>query len=92
MPTVHLYSCLKLLKNVIFEIFTAVTIKNAIFRDVLPIQIVVRCSVLQLLVTANVPSLLILSIPMMEAIRSSETSVLTRATWSHIPESGHSSG
>jgi hypothetical protein len=46
-------------------------------------------SVLQLLVTANVvPSSSILSTPMMEAIRSSETSVLTRATQRHTPEDG----
>jgi hypothetical protein len=43
-------------------------------------------SVLQLLVTEKVPSLLTLSTLMMEAIRSSETSVLTRATRRHIPE------
>jgi hypothetical protein len=37
--------------------------------------------------TANtVPSLLILFILMMEAIRSSKMSVFTRATWYHIPE------
>jgi hypothetical protein len=43
--------------------------------------------VLRLLVTANVvPSSLILVTLMMQAIRSSETSVLTRATQLHIPE------
>jgi hypothetical protein len=42
---------------------------------------------LQLLVTANVaPSLLILFTLLMEAISSSETSILTRDTWHHIPE------
>jgi hypothetical protein len=40
-----------------------------------------------MLVTANVvPSLLSLFSLMMEAIRSCKTSVLTRATWHHIPE------
>jgi hypothetical protein len=38
------------------------------------------------LVTANVPSTLILSKLMIEAIHSPETSVLTRATRRHIPE------
>jgi hypothetical protein len=44
-------------------------------------------SVLQLLVTANVfPSSLILVTLAMEAVRSSDMSVLTRATRRHIPE------
>jgi hypothetical protein len=42
----------------------------------------------QLLVTANVPSSPIVITMMMEALGSSETSVLTRATWSNISEVG----
>jgi hypothetical protein len=45
--------------------------------------------VFQFLIPANVePSLLILFNLTMEAIRSSETSDLSRATWCHIPEDG----
>jgi hypothetical protein len=47
---------------------------------------VVLRSELRLLVTANVPSSLIRVTLIMEAIRSSETSVLTRATQRNIPE------
>jgi hypothetical protein len=43
-------------------------------------------SMFQLLVTANIPSTLILSTLIMEVIFSSEMSVLTIATWYHIPE------
>jgi hypothetical protein len=50
-------------------------------------KLAVTSSEFQLLVTANVfPASLILSTLMMKAIRSSETSVITRVTWRHIPE------
>jgi hypothetical protein len=53
-----------------------------------PSAAILRC-VLQLLVTANVvASSLVLVTLMMEATRSSETLVLTRATRRHMPEDG----
>jgi hypothetical protein len=52
-------------------------IKNIVIFEVLT-------AVRRLLVTANVPSLPILVTLMMEALSSSETSVLTRATWRNI--------
>jgi hypothetical protein len=52
-------------------------------------EIVFLRSMLQLLVTANVvPILPVLVTLMMEAICSSETPVLIRATWHKIPEDG----
>jgi hypothetical protein len=45
-------------------------------------------NVLQLLGIGNIPSALIISTLMMKAIRSSETSVLKRATGHKIPEDG----
>jgi hypothetical protein len=54
-----------------------------------PSHIVFLCSMLRLLVTANVvPSLLILFTLMMEAVHSSKTLVLTTATWCNVPEDG----
>jgi hypothetical protein len=60
-------------KNVRFEVFTSVTMKNAVFWDV----------------TADVGSSLAdFSTLNMEAIRSFETSVHRRSTRRHIPEDG----
>jgi hypothetical protein len=69
------------IQNVRFEVFRAVTMKNAVFRDVMPCGCCKNwhfiSSVLWLLVTANI----VLSSPMLvtqiiEAVSSSETSVL----------------
>jgi hypothetical protein len=64
------------------ELGTMLTVtKN---RSTLRRNIILR-KVLQLLVTTNFPRSLILVTLMMEAIRSSEASVLTRATRRNIP-------
>jgi hypothetical protein len=84
-----------------FEVFTAVNMKNLVFLDMMLYSSCKKrrfggtypfhhpAEKKQLLVTANVvPSSLILFTLMMEAICSSETSILTRTTPRHIPEEG----
>jgi hypothetical protein len=71
--------------HVRFEVFTAMTMKNAVFCDVTPCG---PCKN-RLLVTANiVPNSQILVTLIMDALSSSETSVLTRATQRNIPQDG----
>jgi hypothetical protein len=64
----------------------AVTMKNGIFWDVTPCGSCKNRSVCRLLVTASVPISPILVTLMKEALSSSETSVLTRATRRNNPE------
>jgi hypothetical protein len=85
------FSALETVKYI--EVFTPVTMNNAVFWDVTPCgsckNSVFLRSVRRLLVTVNVVSSApILVTLMMEALDSSETSGLTRVTWRNIPEGG----
>jgi hypothetical protein len=65
---------------------SSVSMKNAVFWDV---QLVFLHRLLQLLVTGNVvSSLLILFTLTLEMLHSSEMLVLTKAMWHHVPEDG----
>jgi hypothetical protein len=86
----RLYPDRKHIHLVRFEVFTAVTVKNGVFWDVTPhgscknrFQ---RTLALPSLLFLVVPSSHILVTLMKEALSSSGTSVLTRATGRNLPE------
>jgi hypothetical protein len=99
-PVFHIYICDFI--DVRVEVFTAVTMKNAIFWDVVPCRSCVNRrfggkyrlhlqgrKIRELQPPAHAGSSLAdFSTPKMEAIRSSETSVHKRSTLCHIPENG----
>jgi hypothetical protein len=67
--------------------YSPLCILNSEFHSSFLSHLVFLCSVRWLLVTASVvPSPPILVTQMKEALSSSKTSVLTRATWRNIPE------
>jgi hypothetical protein len=72
-----------------FEVFTAVTMKNGVFWVVTPCgscHLIFLRSVRRMLVAACVVPSSPIFVTLMEALGSSETSVLTRATRRNNPE------
>jgi hypothetical protein len=81
--------------SVLWDVTPCGSCKNRCFGGILRLHFrcdknrrVFLCSVRRLLFTANIPCSLILVALMMEAIRFSETSVLTRVTRRNISEDG----
>jgi hypothetical protein len=80
MPTLHMKN--KCVSNCVrFEVFTAMTMQETVFWDLAPCILGV-CKHLLIYSHRDSPAL------MMEAIRSYETSVLTKNTRRKIPEDG----
>jgi hypothetical protein len=70
-------------RRMLLRILSASSILNSLVASFLTLYFFTAC---RLLVTANVPSSMILVTLTKEALSSSETSVLTRATWHNILE------
>jgi hypothetical protein len=73
-----------IIRTRIGDLGTTLVVTNK--RSTLRSRIVFLRSLLRLLVAANIVPIHILVILMMKALRSSETAVVTRATWRYIPE------
>jgi hypothetical protein len=87
MPSSGMLRRLALVKTDVSEERSASIIKVTKLGE-LGTHVVFLRSVLRVLITANVSNALIIVTLIIEAIHSSKTSVLTRATWRNIPKDG----